>query len=319
MKFHTFIVHILQKTQDMMGDEAEVSLQEIVKNNGVVLTGLTFTRKNINISPTIYLEDFYEKYEEGKETEDIMEEIKEIYERSKIEQDINMDFFTNYTNAKNSIVYKLIHYDKNRDLLKTVPHRKYYDLAIVYYYLVDMKEFANATIMIHNKHAENWGVTEKDLYKMACVNSPKLLKPKFRGMLDILRELTEEGYIYKGNTEAEKQDAEERYDFEMEICRAFDDTGMYVLGNVSGLYGAAVILYPGILEKCGDYFAKNFFILPSSVHEVILVPDSGQISAEKLQEMVSEVNETQLAEQEYLSDSVYYFNVETKGIVRLKY
>ena len=52
MKFHPFIVHILQKMQDMMGDEAEVSLQEIVKNNGVVLTGLTFTRKNINISPT---------------------------------------------------------------------------------------------------------------------------------------------------------------------------------------------------------------------------------------------------------------------------
>lgn len=320
MKFHTFIFHILQKMQNMMEGEAEVSLQDIVKNNGVVLTGLTFTRKNINISPTIYLEDFYEKYEQGKVLEDIMQEIKEIYERSKLEKDMNMEFFTNYDRAKQKIVYKLIHYDKNREHLKELPHRKFYDLAIVYYYLVDMEEFNNASILIHNKHMENWGVKEDELYRMACVNSPKLLQPKFRGMMDILKELAEEVYMYKGTMDIFNSDGTDIIrEFEMEISKEKDETGMYVLGNLSGLYGAAVILYPNVLEQCADCFESSFYILPSSVHEVILVPDKGQISGEKLREMVCEVNETQLEEQDFLSNSVYYFNAQTKGIVQLTY
>ncbi len=320
MKFHTFIFQILQKMQSRMEEGVEVSIQDITKNNGVVFTGLTFTRKDINISPTIYLEDFYEKYENGKEIEDILDEINEVYEKSKMEQNMNMDFFTDYEKAKDNIVFKLIHYEKNMELLKDIPHRKYYDLAIVYYYLVDREVFTNATILIHNKHIKNWGVTEEEVYQEAYRNSPERLKSKFRGMMDILRELTDEEYMYSGTLDFnDLMNPKTVHDFEMEITRESDETGMYVLGNTIGLFGAAVILYPNVLEKCGDYFASNYYILPSSVHEVILVPDNGQISAKKLQEMVCEVNETQLEEQEFLSNSVYYFNMETKGIVQLTY
>ena len=114
MKIHTFICHVLQKMQEELGEDIKVSLQDVTKNNGVVLTGLTFTQKNINISPTVYLEDFYEKYREGTAMEDIIKEIREIYEKSKLDQDIDMEFFTEYEKAKGRIVYKLIHYDKKQ-------------------------------------------------------------------------------------------------------------------------------------------------------------------------------------------------------------
>ena len=71
MKIHTFICHVLQKMQEELGEDIKVSLQDVTKNNGVVLTGLTFTQKNVNISPTVYLEDFFEKYREGTAMEDI--------------------------------------------------------------------------------------------------------------------------------------------------------------------------------------------------------------------------------------------------------
>ncbi len=313
MKIHTFICHVLQKMQEELGEEIKVSIQDVTKNNGVVLTGLTFTQKSINISPTIYLEDFYEKYREGMTMEDIIKEIREIYEKSKLDKDIDMKFFTEYEKAKGRIVYKLIHYDKNRELLKNIPHREYLDLAIVYYYLVEMKEFSNATILIHNKHLDYWKVGEDELYQLAVVNTPKLLRMHFCGMMDVLKELTEEDFWLE---DKEKDENDDNRVF-MEAHSEKDATGMYVLSNVSRLYGASAVLYEGVLEYCYERLGGNFFILPSSVHEVILVPDEGQVTREKLSQMVREVNATQVEEQEQLSDFVYYYNAENRGIVRL--
>ena len=313
MKIHTFICHVLQKMQEELGEDIKVSIQDVTKNNGVVFTGLTFTQKNVNISPTVYLEDFYEKYREGTAMEDIIKEIREIYEKSKLDQDIDMEFFTEYEKAKGRIVYKLIHYDKNRELLKNIPHREYLDLAIVYYYLVDMKEFANATILIHNKHLDYWKVDESELYRLATENTPKLLKMHFCGMMDVLKELTEEDFWLEDKEKTENGDNR----VFMEAHSEKDVTGMYVLSNVSRLYGASAILYEDVLEYCYERLGGNFFILPSSVHEVILVPDEGQITREKLSQMVREVNATQVDEQEQLSDFVYYYNAENRGIVRL--
>ncbi len=313
MKIHTFICHILQKMQEELGEEIKVSIQDVTKNNGVVFTGLTFTQKNVNISPTVYLEDFYEKYQEGTAMEDIIKEIKEIYEKSKLDKDIDMEFFTEYEKAKGRIVYKLIYYDKNRELLKNIPHREYLDLAIVYYYLVDMKEFANATILIHNKHLDYWKVDEEELYRLATKNTPKLLRMHFCGMMDVLKELTEEDFWL----EDKEKDADDDNRLLMEAHSEKDATGMYVLSNVSRLYGASAVLYEGVLAYCHERLGGDFFILPSSVHEVILVPDEGQVTREKLSQMVREVNATQVEVQEQLSDFVYYYNAENGGIVRL--
>ena len=107
MKIHTFIFHILQKMQNDLAGEATVSIHDVTKNNGVVLTGLTFSKKDVNISPTIYLEDFYKEYQEGKSMEGILEEIKEIYYGSRMENSINMDFFTDYEKAKKKICYRI--------------------------------------------------------------------------------------------------------------------------------------------------------------------------------------------------------------------
>ncbi len=318
MAIQNFIFFILRKIQKDMEGEVEVSLRDVIKNNGVVLTGLTFTKKDINISPTVYLEDFYKDYENGKSIEEVLEEIKTIYYESKLEKDVNMDFFTDYKNAKNRIVYKLVNYDKNRELLKEIPHRKFLDLAIVYYYLVDIKEFSNATILIHNSHTETWNVKEEDLYDTAKINTPALLKVRFCGMLDVLEEISEDDFIMeklKGKDIAKESGKDNRSLTKIRVKK--DETGMYVLSNRSRMFGAVSVLYEGVLESCATQLEANLFILPSSVHEVILIPDDGQILTEKLEDMVREVNATQLEIQEFLSDTIYYYSVETKGIVRL--
>lgn len=318
MTIQEFIFHILEKMQKEMEGEAEVSLREITKNNGVVLTGLTFTKKEINISPTIYLEEFYREYTDGKDMDKILAEIKDIYYTGRLEHDVDMDFFTDYRKAKERIVYKLVNYEKNEDFLKHLPHRKFLDLAIVYYYLVDIKEFANATILIHNKHLECWEVGEEELYKHAKINTPTLLKVNFCGMLEVLKEISEEDFFLETfDTKEVDKAVEGENGFLLEMHVKKDETGMYVLSNFSRMYGASAILYEGVLETCAKQLGSNLYILPSSVHEVILIPDEGQVTKEKLEQMVREVNATQVEAQELLSDYVYYYSVETRGIVRL--
>ena len=92
---------------------------------------------------------------------------------------------------------------------------------------------------------------------------------------------------------------------------------MYVLGNRMKLFGAAVLLYDGLLEKIADQIKKNFFILPSSIHEVILIPDDEDQEAEELWKMVCEINATQVEPEEVLTDSVYYFSRKNKKIEKL--
>lgn len=298
MMIQEFTETIVQMMQEKLTEDIKVSIQEITKNNGVVFRGLTFCDSKVNISPTIYLEDFYKEYREGRTFEDILSEMETIYEKSRMQSSIQMDFFTEYEKAKSNIVYKLIHYEKNKELLADIPHRPFLDLAIVYYYLVDMKGLSNATILIHNNHLELWKANEEMLFAQARVNSPRLLSADFLGMEEMLRELTD----------ASSENREEW---------GRDDTGMYVLSNSRRMYGASALLYDGVKDMCARAMDGNYFILPSSVHEVILVPDDGIMNKEKLEEMVRDVNATQLEPQEILSDSVYFYSVEKGKVTRL--
>lgn len=318
MRFHTFIFHVLQKIQEEMDKHVKITVCDVPKNNGIVLTGLTFTQDGINISPTVYLDKFYHEYEEGRRIEEITEEIKEIYYRSKMEGDLNMDFFTNYENAKHNIVYKLVNYEKNRELLEEIPHRKYLDFAIVYYYPVDRKEFSNASILIHNKHMENWGVDEKELFAVAKNNTPGLLPARFCGMMEVLKELTEdEDSLLDRILEERCMGDEDEIKMILEIHIRKDETGMYVLSNESRLFGAVVMLYEDMMQQCANRLDADLYILPSSVHEVILLADEGQIDKDRLEKMVREVNATQVEPEEFLSDFVYYFSRKTGKITRL--
>ncbi len=318
MKYQIFKNQIIEKTKEHFHGEINISIREVTKNNGIVLTGLTFSKKNINISPTIYLDCFYEEYCRGKNIDEIVEEITMIYEQSKMKENLDMEFFTNYDKAKNNIVYKLINYEKNKGMLEDVPHRRFLDLAVVYYYVVEREEFSRATILIRNNHLDIWKVSPDEIYGVASVNTPRLLKYTVSGMLEVLSEW-EEDVLCRCKNRRRRCYGKEcgSPDDYMKNCVRKDETGMYVLSNTERLNGAVSILYSGVLEAFAKKLGKDFYILPSSIHEVILIPDENNIEKRKLEEMVHEVNMTQLEPEEYLSDTVYYYSTKCKKVVSL--
>lgn len=298
MKFNEFAEEIKLQLEEILKQESTVAIHSVTKNNGVVLHGITITNGKRNISPTIYLEEFYGEFLKGKKIPEIAGEIYGIYEHDTYKENLDLSFFTDYENAKDNIVYKLVNYEKNKELLKEVPHVRYLDLAIVFYCLVKNEELGNATILIRNNHLSLWKQNANAIYNVARNNTPKLLPPDLRSMEEILEELL-----------AVREEDEDG------MACDITETGMYVLTNKSRMYGASVIMYEHVLSSFAGQKKRDLIILPSSIHEVILIPYEDNHDREYLKQMVADVNRTQVDAQEVLSDQVYMYIRDEKKIV----
>lgn len=305
MEFTNFKTLVKEEVVKRTQGQYKVKLNDVRKNNGVILSGITMTQENSNISPTIYLNRYYEAYERGEAAfENIVEDVLDAYERNKVGKSIDMKYFLNYENIKDRIIFKLVHAERNKELLEDVPYVRYLDLAVVFQCLVKEEQFGNATIMIHNAHMKLWEKTAQELYERALMNTPRLQRYDMKSMQDIVCEMMffeSEGLIER----------EEREEYLEELS---DSVPMYVLSNRSRVQGASCILYPDILKDFAAAVGGDFYILPSSIHEVILLPVQGDEDSEAFKRMVKEVNETQVEKEEVLSDSVYYYSREREEL-----
>lgn len=299
MSYEQFVQRLESAIRGFAEESLELSIHTSVKNNGYQRRGITFSEKGTNISPTIYLEEYYAKYTQGANLEQLAEQILEMYHKVRLEHSWRNDRIQDYKWVKNNIIYKLVHRDRNRQLLRDVPYVEYLDLAILFYVLVDVDEPGEqmATMLIRNEHMKWWKVSVEDIYQRAIINTERLLPYEFCAMCALLDEML--GY----------QDVDE------EDWRALrEQENMYILTNKIRNYGAAAMLYPGRLEMIGVYLKENYYILPSSVHELIVLPESKALPREEMGCIVNEVNETHVQPEDFLSDHAYYYDREEKKI-----
>ena len=270
----------------------EVRVQRVPKNNNVVLHGLNIIELESNMFPTIYLESFLAAYEQGISMKDITEKIYECWQQDRLKAKFNIEWFRNFEEVRDKIAYKLINYQSNKELLEKIPHERVLDLAKVYYVTVYNKMIGSGTILIHNNHLKMWHITAMDLKAIATENTPKLFPASIQNMGDVMQAIYEK-------MEQEPTVEEEELIKQCNIC---------VATNQSNNLGAAVMCYPDLLKEYAERVERDLYILPSSLHEILLVIPKGKEDVVALKEMVYEVNRTQLAEVEILSDSVYYYN-----------
>lgn len=303
-----------------IGDEASINIKRIVKNNGIVLHSIVVTEKEMNISPNIYLNELYEAYEKGETFGEVMDEIFHIYEESRMKESVDMSFFLDYTNMKKKVVYKVIGYESNKELLLQVPYIPFLDMAIVFYCHVPRQELGSATILIYNSHLKLWNITKEKLYQDAKRNIQRILPPRLLSIEEMMREIFAQDLRQKHKKENEiEEDWREATAERMlySLTGGSQKSSMYVLGNQRKLFGAAVILYDGVLERIAETIGRNFYILPSSIHEVILIPDDKAQDAEELWKMVCEINATQVEPEDVLTDSIYCYSRKSKRMEKV--
>lgn len=288
MDYKTFINETASTISCIMGDQVEVSLKTITKNNNTKLDGITIRMEGENISPTIYLNDYYKRYLSEKSIDNIANEVIAIYQENKTKNCIDVNFFLEYSNVENRIAFKLIHYQENKEMLEDVPHIKFMDLAIVFYCLITSDLLGNATILIHNTHMNMWGKNKEEIYQAARQNCEKLLPVEIENIEAILKK--ELGEEVDDILESENE-----------------QIPMYVISNKTKVNGAACILYKDVLKDFAGALKSDLYVLPSSVHEIIVIPQTIGSDPNDLKQIVKETNDNHVEVEEILSYSVYEY------------
>ena len=269
--------------------EKSVIVQKLNKNNGIVLYGLTVLEDEINISATIYLEPYYEVYEDTG-MEYILDRLERVYEENKPEQSFDISKILDYESIKENLRAKLINYELNREFLKEVPHRRFLDLAIVAYIALEMEEEieGNATITVKNNLQQTWKVDTEELIDTALEN-------------------------IRGDVVAANMSEYVDMSLFGDIENLFD---IYVLTNRLKLHGAVAMLQKDRLKQFSEELKKETLtILPSSIHECLIInAEDEDKDTDELKEMVKEVNETVVSDQDILSNNVYIYNRTTDKI-----
>lgn len=300
----TFAAVVKEAVEASLGDGYEVSIHEVLKNNDTHLTGLTIRTEESNVAPTIYLEGMFERYKAGDAAVPvIVSEIISVYESHKVTMPFDASMVTDFSACQSKICYKLVNADRNRELLADAPHMFVCDdLAVIFYILVSSDGEGTATITVRSNMSDLWGVDEDELFKIALLNTQRLFRGSVMSMASVMMDLL-----------SDRMDDEYSSEF-FDMVVSEDMVPMYVCSNNQKLNGAGVILYKDLLKQFAEKTGSDFYILPSSIHETLLVPVSDQMEVGALRSMVREVNATQVAPEEVLSDNVYIYRREDDKI-----
>ena len=299
MEYSEFISEILQTVSEKMGQDYQVTSKRVLRYNSVVLYSLVIEGDGHHITPSIYLESFYQKFLTGRSIPSIADEIIKTYRHYVSEGEKNISVCLEPEVIRENIIYRLINYEKNSELLEDTCHVRVNDLAVVFFYCVSDNSEGISSIRMTKSLCERFGIREEELLQLARTNTEKRFPAVIRPIAEILTEMLDK---------RTGDDGKHRED--IDALRAALRTGepaMYVLSNDKGLNGATCLLYDGIMEKCREKLGDSFYILPSSIHEVILVPDTDNVSEEGFEDMIRTVNATEVSAEDFLSDTLYRY------------
>ena len=289
----SFLSYMPKGYQDM-----EVRVTPVDKVNRK-LDGLSLLAQNENtmISPTLYINDMYEKYSKTGDLQATLREAAEAMDEAFREAEVPpLDIST----AKDNIIFQLVNTMQNEDLLKKLPHRDFQDLSIIYRWVVGVEQQGISSVVINNHVAESLGMGEEELFKAAAENTRRILPPVVQSMNEVMRDM----FVADGMP---KELAD------LMIGEQEPEMTMWVISNERKIDGAASMLYEDKLHSLAERVGTDLYILPSSVHEVIAVSvEMGE--PKELARMVSEVNMDQVDLSERLSNQVYHYDKDLRKI-----
>lgn len=304
MNFEEFINTIKDTIKDYLPEnyrDAEVNILESRKLN-TNYTGLTVTREGDPLAPTINLNNLFDSYSKHPEHSiaEVMQEVASVIQHTPETFDIGR--IMDYDRVKNNLFIRLSAAEKNADVLEHAPHIAKEDLAITFHIMLDQSDKGTATTMINDNMMEAYGIDLNQLYQDALLNSPVICPAQIENMGEALSRMMVEDMKSAGAPPELIQDMEK------DLEESNKNNPMTIITNDRLVDGASAIFYPGVMDLVGERMKGDYFILPSSVHETLVVPDDGRVSLQELTDMVKEVNMTQVNPEDQLTDQVYHYD-----------
>ena len=295
MCYEEFKDNLLAELRDFYGSDAKVELKTVTKNNGVKFDGIQIElREDERICPVIYINQMYEDFEAGDiDMIGIIDKIIQIRGDSNKGMDLvdKIGIFTDWTTASDAVFPALIKTEDNKEMLETLVSKAFLDLSVIYVLRIDDRDGSCASVKVTKDMIKNYGISKEELDEVAMYNLRNKDKPEISTMRETLSRLMHDSII----------DTDENNQMD---C-------MHVLTNKTGCNGAAQMLN---MEQLSGKYEKNFYIIPSSIHELILLDDTDDMDVGMVNQMIREVNESQLSPEEVLSDHCYYYDFGNKEV-----
>lgn len=288
MTYDEFKEKLLGEIGERLGEPA-VKIITVTKNNNVQKEAVTLSDCEAELNPVVYLDDMYKECMAGKKIPECVDQILELSHGTP-EFD-SRQLFDSWEEAKDRIELDLANSKWNEGLFTDTPHKEFLDLTVYCRLVFAKDETGIASTVVKESMLVRWGIGEQDMWEAASSN---LKKEAYQFMN--LRSLI--------GKSAKAADIKE--------CRS---ASMCVLTNPVMYYGAAGILRTDLLEKLAQLKETDLYILPSSVHEVIVLPALDCWDVDELRQMVKSVNACSVDKMDWLSDEVYYYRMESGEVV----
>lgn len=295
LNYQEFVEQLKGNLLLRVSQEIQLEVYPVLKNNSLHLDSLVLYREDRPVSPNFYLQDYYDKYLTGQSLDRLAEEILDYWEKVG-ELSAGKAPSMLFEDCCHKIVYRLVNGEKNQELLERIPYVPFMDLAIIFYVLVSRDDQGISSVRISNDMMERWQIDTRTLLQWAEKNTKGFFPERCSPLSSLLEHLL----FHNG---------EHVPDFQAPAT-----SEPYILTNSNGINGASAWLYPDVPEKLADYFGINYYILPSSIHELLILPDAQQFTREELLGMVAQVNRDCVLPEEVLSENIYYYDIEKKKV-----
>ena len=295
MDYAEFREEVLKRVKDVLSEivpNLRVDIQPIRKNNGILMDALIIQGEE-RTATCVYLNRIFEQHQNGKTTEALAEELAGLYRNRQDKAADLKKTFIPYERAKENLIVGLCNAEMNEELLRTIPHEIREDLALVYRILFKQPDGEIESALVTNPLLEYWGIGKQTLQEDAWDNMRRKNSPRFCRMDDILREL-----MHPEGTTAETE----------------TEVPLYVLTNREKAWGASYMFDEGTMAGIAEELGSSFIVFPSSIHEVLILPEEKGLDVEEMQEIVRTVNTTVLDSQEVLSYQVYRYDREEQRL-----
>lgn len=305
-EFFKYVEQNIKSHLPMEYQDADIRLVSVTKTNLGEVHGINLSWKGENVAPTFYLDNLYESFDrDGEDIFPIMEHVADMIVRERdrvMPMDVKSTVHSleNYEFAKQNLAMKICDFESNQEYLQDHVYTRKNDFAVTYHVKVAEMEDGTFTAPVTTRMLENWGKTAEELHQDALQAQIPENKPTLRMVEEIVMK-----------TMGMRSEEPRNY-LQEDKLPELGESGiqLLVLTNENTLNGAAMMMHQDVLDKIGELLGQDYYVLPSSLHEVLIM-----IAEEKdvrtLQEMVHEINETQVDTADLLSDKVQFYDTTT--------
>ena len=298
-EFYEEIINaIREEIPEEIRDMMEVDIREIVKANDTVLHGVVIKAPEQDIVLTIYIEDCIKQLPEDFAMKNLAEAIISIYQVGMREAPAVESLSLEFDDIKDKLVVQLAEVERNKDRLRELAYKPLDNGMVMLAYVVVQGERGNMRFAVTKEIAKGQNYDIEKMFETAMKNNEPVL-------VDTKDVILSDGVKNVQNL------------FDKELSGKLPDS-MYTLTNSSTNLGAATLYYPDVQKRIADMLQNSYYVLPSSIHEVMILPCSVNDNPEFLRKMVREANETVVNPQEVLSDRVFMYDREKERLVEPK-